>query len=457
MRVWLLFPEVGERNLHDLLRMNPQRFFIAGFVIIIVVGAILLTMPFATVNGNGLPFIDALFTATSAVCVTGLVVVDTGTTFTPWGQAVIMLLIKVGGMGFLTFGTFFAVIMGKRIYFRERLLLQEAINQQSPAGIIRMVRYVFVTTLLVEFVGAALLTARFAQEMEFPRAAFFGVFHSVSAFNNAGFDLFGNYASLTGYTADLFVNAVIAGLLVIGGLGFVVTLDLFNQRRFSSLSLNSKITLVAAAVLLISGTVLVFLLEQGNPATLGPLDSFTRVQAAFFQSATARTAGFNTIDTASLLNPTLLVVMVLMFIGASSGSTGGGIKVTTFFLLLLTVRSIVKGQENPHLFSRRVSSQIVGKAMAIFSASLFLVLTSAFLLTLFEEAEFLPCLFEAISAFATVGLSMGITPDLSLPGKIVVIMTMFFGRLGPLTIAMALATRGPKEQFRYPEEKLLVG
>lgn len=441
----------------DLLRLNPPRLLIAGFAIIIIIGAVLLTMPFTTVDGNGLPIIDALFTATSAVCVTGLVVVDTGTAFTPWGQVVIMLLIQVGGMGFMTFGTFLAVLLGKRIYFKERLILQEALNQYSIEGIIRMVRYVAAVTFLFEALGAFLLAARLTGEMGWKKAIFYGIFHSVSAFNNAGFDLFGNFRSLTGYTADFFINAVVAGLFIIGGLGFAVTLDLLNQRRLSSLSLNSKITLTTMTALLIGGAAMVFLLERGNPHTLGPLDSFTRVQAAFFQSATARTAGFNTIDTASLLNPTLLVVMILMFIGASSGSTGGGIKVTTFSILLLTVKSIVTGQEYPNVYSRRVGSQIVRKAIAIFFASMALVLTTAFLLTLFEEAEFLPCLFEAVSAFATVGLSMGITPDLSLPGKIVVIVTMFSGRLGPLTIAMALAVRGPTNQIRYPEEKLLVG
>jgi len=440
-----------------LLKLNPPRLLIAGFAVIILFGALFLSMPFATVDGKGLPLIDAFFTATSAVCVTGLAVVDTGTTFTFWGQLVIMLLIQIGGMGFMTFGTFFAVLLGKRIYFKERLILQEALSQYSTEGIIRLVRYIAAVTFLIQFTGAIFLTARFARDMELPQAAFFGLFHSVSAFNNAGFDLFGNFASLTGYAADFFVNAVIAGLLIIGGLGFTVTLDIFNQRKFSALSLNSKITLTATATLLIAGALFILLLERVNPATLGPLDSFARIQAAFFQSATARTAGFNTIDTASLLNPSILVVMILMFIGASSGSTGGGIKVTTLSILLLTVRSIATGQENPIAYSRRIGSQIVGKAIAIFFASLALVLTSAFLLTLFEEAEFLPCLFEAVSAFATVGLSMGITPDLSLPGKIVVIVTMFFGRLGPLTIAMALTVRGSKSQIRYPEEKLLLG
>jgi trk system potassium uptake protein TrkH len=431
--------------------------FISGFAFIILIGTFLLTLPFATVDGDGLPFIDALFTATSAVCVTGLVVVDTGTAFTPWGQAVILLLIQIGGMGFMTFGTLFAVLLGKRIYFKERLILQEALNQYSIEGIIRMVLYIAAVTFFFQSLGAILLTIRFAQEMELPKAAFFGIFHAISAFNNAGFDLFGNFASLTKYTGDFFINAVIAGLLIIGGIGFAVTLDIFNHRHFAALALNSKITLITTAILLVSGTVLIFLLERGNPATLGPLDYYTQAQAAFFQSATARTAGFNTIDIASLLNPTLLVLMVLMFIGAASGSTGGGIKVTTFSLLLLKVGAIVKGQEDPSIFSRRVGSQIVGKAMAIFFASLLLVLTSAFLLTMFEEAEFLPSLFEVVSAFATVGLSMGLTPELSPAGKIVIILTMFCGRLGPLTIAMALATRGLKEQFRYPEEKLLVG
>lgn len=428
-----------------------------GFALTILLGAFLLSLPAATVDGRGLPVIDALFTATSAVCVTGLVVVDTGTTFTTFGQVVILLLIKVGGLGFMTFGTLFAVLAGRRIYFRERLILQEALNQNSVEGIIRMVRYIALATFLVEGLGTVLLAARLSGEMGWSRGFYMGVFHAVSAFNNAGFDLMGNFTSLTAYTSDYFVSLVVASLFILGGLGFAVSLDLVQHRRFSALSLHSKVVLTTTAGLLVAGVLLVYGLEYGNPQTLGSLNGGTKWLASFFQSATARTAGFNTIDIASLRVPTLFIIILLMFIGASPGSTGGGIKTTTFAAIVLMVRCIVMGEENINAFQRRVAGQLLRKAMTIFFISLTVVIVSTLALTITEGTPLLPSLFEATSAFGTVGLSMGLTGQLTLAGKIVVIITMFTGRLGPLTLALALGNNHRKTNIKFPEDKISVG
>ena len=293
--------------------------------------------------------------------------------------------------------------------------------------------------------------------MPLGKAAFYGVFHAVSAFNNAGFDLFGQFRSLTGYPTDYFVNLVIAGLIIVGGLGFAVSLDLLHCRHFSSLSLHSKVVITATAALLTAGTVLIYALEYRNPQTLGAMGGGNRLLVAFFQSVTTRTAGFNTVDIAALRVPTQILMIMLMFIGASPGSTGGGIKTSTFSTLIFGVRTILSGREEVDAFGRRVSNQVVQKAIAIFFISLGLVLTSTTLLTIFEGAGFLPALFEATSAFGTVGLSMGITTKLALAGKTIIILTMFSGRLGPLTLAMALASRPKSNAIKYPEDKILIG
>lgn len=438
-------------------KLSPPQILAAGFAIIILIGAALLTLPYATRDGMGLSVIDALFTATSAVCVTGLVVVDTGTTFTVFGQIVIMLLIQVGGLGFMTCGTIVAVLIGKKIYFRERLLLQEALNQNSVQGIVLMVKRIIYLTIGMELAGAAILTIRFMDSMPLRRAVFNGIFHSISAFNNAGFDLMGNFRSFTAYVDDPLVSLTIAGLVIIGGLGYAVTLDCVRQKHYAHFSLHTKVVLITTGLLLLAGFAATLSFEYNNPATLAPLNMQAKILAAFFQSVTTRTAGFNTIDTASLATPTLFIVIIFMFIGASPGSTGGGIKTTTFTTLLATVKAIILGQEDVNAFGKHVAAQSVRKAIAIFFISFSLVLLATLLLTIFENIAFLPALFEATSAFGTVGLSMGATSELDLAGKIIVIVTMFCGRLGPLTIAMALASRPKASQIRYPEEKVLVG
>jgi trk system potassium uptake protein TrkH len=422
-----------------------------------MLGTILLMMPFATVAGSGLNFLDALFTATSAVCVTGLVVVDTGTYFTVFGKSVIMGLIQIGGLGFMTFGTIVAMLMGKKIYLRERLILKESLNQNSVQGIVLMVKRVLILTFIVELAGAIILACRFMQHMTVKRALFYGVFHSISAFNNAGFDLIGNFRSFTPYVSDGIINITLALLIIIGGLGFAVSLDCIKKRKYNGFSLHTKVVLITTFSLLCIAFFVIFAFEFFNTDTLGKLNLKDKALAAFFQGVSVRTAGFNTIDISLLKEGTLFVMIMLMFIGASPGSTGGGIKTSTFSTLLLYVKSIIMGEEDINLFGKQIAKIAVRKATAIFFISLTIVIISTLLICWFTDVGFLPSLFEATSAFGTVGLSVGVTSQLNFSGKIVIIITMFLGRLGPLTIAMALTNRPKTNIIRYPEEKIIVG
>ncbi len=438
--------------------LTPPRILVLGFAGLILLGALFLTLPAATMNGQGLNFLDALFTATSAVCVTGLVVVDTGTYFTTFGQVVILLLIQVGGLGFMTFATLFAIILGRKITLKERLLLQEALNQVSLEGIVRLAKYVIQISFVIEFLGALILTVRWSMDMGWGQAVYFGVFHAVSAFNNAGFDLFGNFSSLTRYQGDVITNLTVMFLIITGGIGFAVLSDVYvnKGRKFT---LHSRAVLMVSGVLVLLGALFIFVLEYTNPHTLGSLDPVAKVLASFFQSVTPRTAGFNTLNLPDLRDTTILMIIVLMFIGASPGSTGGGIKTTTFLAIILSVSSTFKGYCHVTLGERTLPKDIIQKALAMTFLAMMLVLTVTALLTVTEEADFLTLLFEATSAFGTVGLSLGITPHLSSLGRLAIIFTMFCGRVGPLTLVFALAQKRTlvMNQIKYPEERIIIG
>lgn len=419
-------------------------------------GAMLLMLPAASVEGRGLNFVDALFTATSAVCVTGLVVVDTGRHFTLFGQLVIIALIQIGGLGFMTMATLIYVIMGKRIRLRERLVIQEAFNQLTVAGVVRLTIYVVKTTMLLEFIGGTILAAHWYIDYG-PKGIYFGYWHAVSAFCNAGFDLFGGFRSLTAYVDDWLVNLVIGGLIIAGGIGFTVLADIHQNRRFKSLSLHSKVVLAATAVLLGCGTAVILLLEYDNPATMGLLPWPAKVLASIFQSITPRTAGYNTVDIGCLRPATLFFIAILMFIGASPGSTGGGIKTTTAGVLFAAARSMLRGREETEVFARRLDQRIVYKAFALTLFAAVLVVGVTMVLSVSESQPFLNLLFEVTSAFGTVGLSTGITPTLTVYGRLWLILTMFAGRVGPITLAVALVKVQNKSLTRYPEGKVLIG
>ncbi|MED1723368.1 TrkH family potassium uptake protein [Brevibacillus parabrevis] len=446
------------RKWTDKLQLDPPKTLVLGFALIILLGTFLLTLPSATVNGQGLPWLDSLFTATSATCVTGLVVVDTGTTFTTFGQMVILSLIQIGGLGFMTVATFFSLIMRKKISLRERLILQESLNQMTMEGVVRLAKMILIFTALAELIGGVLLSIRFAFDFPLPKAIYFGFFHAVSNFNNAGFDLMGDFASLTGYVDDPLVTLVVCLLIILGGIGFIVVSDLYEYRHTRRLSLHTKVVLSTTALLVLGGTVLIFILEYTNPKTLQPLSMLGKVLGSLYQSVTARTAGSNTLSIGDMRQSSLFLIILLMFIGASPGSTGGGIKTTTFATLIGAVIAQIKGKEDVIFFRQRILAHMIYKSLTVTMTGLFIVMAVTMALSITEAgASFEMILFEVTSAFATTGLSMGLTPSLSPIGKTLIILTMFAGRVGPLTIAFALAQRKQKEYFRYPKGKITIG
>ena len=439
--------------------LNPAQILVLGFAAVILIGGLLLNLPIASVDGNSVGFVNAIFTATSAVCVTGLAVVDTGTHWTLFGKIVIMLLIQVGGLGFMTMTTAVSFVMGKKISLKSRLVMQEAFNQSTVAGIVRLTKYVLLVTVIIEGVAALLLMTRFIPIYGWKTGIFFGIFHSVSAFCNAGFDLIGDFRNLMPFVTDPIINFTIMGLIICGGLGFGVITEVISIRKFSKLSLHAKVVLSMTAFLIVSGFVLILLFEYNNPDTLGGLSWPQKLLAALFQSVTPRTAGFNTVDMAKYSISAQLITIILMFIGGSPGSTAGGIKTTTFGLIIAQVMSVIIGKEDTEVFKKRVPTESINKALALFSVALFLVLSVTMLLSITETGHsFMDLIFETTSAFATVGLSLSVTPTLSIPGKLIIAFTMFAGRLGPLTLIMALANRQVKKsKIRYPEGKILVG
>lgn len=444
----------------ELLTLKPAQIFAAGFAVIILIGALLLDLPIATVSGDRIGFIDALFTSTSAVCVTGLVVVDTGTYFSRFGQIVILLLIQIGGLGFMTMGTMIAFLAGKKISLKNRLLMQKALGYNSLAGVIRLVRRILLGTFIVEMIGAVFLSFTFIPVYGVGKGIFFSLFHSVSAFCNAGFDLIGNGVSLIPFQGNPIVVLTICMLVVVGGLGFTAIFDILEKRKFKKLSLNTKIVLSTTAILLILGFVAVLVFEWGNKATLGSMNLSGRILAALFHSVTPRTAGFNTLVLTDLSMSVVFVTIMLMFVGGSPSSTAGGIKTTTLATLVISVRSIVKGREDSNAFHRKLPMEAIKNATAVFSISMALVVLVTLFLTVTEpNHSLMEILFETVSAFATVGLSLGITPELSVLGKLIVALTMFAGRIGPITLVLALtgAKESTRTLYHYPEDKITIG
>jgi trk system potassium uptake protein TrkH len=443
-------------------RLHPVRLLVASFVLLIAAGTVLLRLPAATPPDQPIGWIDALFTATSATCVTGLAVRDTGTGFTPFGQVVILALIQAGGLGVMTFSLLVFSLFRNAVPLVHRSIFEHTLGGSVVDDLRRLTRLVFVFAFAVETVGAAALFARFLGDLPVGRAAWAAVFHSVSAFCNAGFGLWPD--SLTRYRSDPAVNLTVMGLIVLGGLGFVVVYDLAEARgRARRMSVHSKLALVATAVLIEAGAAVFWLLEQ--PRGLGDLAAGEQVWASLFQSVTARTAGFNTVEVGQLAPPTLFLLMVLMFIGGSPGSCAGGIKTTTLGVLVLASLSRLRGRENVNVFHRTLTPTTVRNTLSIAMGGVFvaaagtfaLLLTAPSLAAAEEQAAFVGYLFESISALGTVGLSTGITPHLAPLSRIVVSLLMFVGRLGPLTVGSALVAARRADDWRYPEEEVMVG
>ncbi|MEG6586495.1 TrkH family potassium uptake protein [Dendrosporobacter sp. 1207_IL3150] len=437
-------------------RLTPYQILALGFAGIILVGSLLLMTPAASATGETLDFIDALFTATSAVCVTGLVVVDTGTYFSQFGQLVIILLIQVGGLGIMTMATLMALLMRKKIQLRERLVMQEALNQLTVAGIVRLTKYVIQASLVIEFIGGTILAFKWYLDYGL-KGIYFGYWHAVSAFCNAGFDLFGEYRSLTGYVDDITINVTVGILIILGGIGFAVVADIWENRKFNAFSLHTKVVLVTSMFLIVFGTIVIFVLEYNNSATMGDLSLKGKILASFFQSVSTRTAGYNTVNIPDLRVATLFFVIILMFIGASPASTGGGVKTTTFAVLTSAIWSLIRGKNDAELFQRRISQEIIYKSFSVVFIAAALVIFIAMMLSISENFPFMSILFEVVSAFGTVGLSTGITPSLTEVGKLWIILTMFAGRVGPVTLALALALKNKKQAIQYPVGKITIG
>ncbi|MCH4888652.1 Trk family potassium uptake protein [Acidaminobacter sp. JC074] len=438
--------------------LNPAQILVLGFALIILVGGILLSTPFVTQTGESTGFLKALFTSTSAVCVTGLVVVDTGTHWNMAGQIIILILIQIGGLGIMTMATSVALIIGRKISLRSRLIMQEALNQFTIQGVVRLTKYIIITTFVIEGIGAFFLAMNFIPDYGVPKGIFFGIFHSISAFCNAGFDIIGGGRSLTPYTENLSVNFIVMSLIILGGLGFTVIIDLIRSRSYKKLTLHSKIVVMMTVTLILVGFVLFFVMEFNNPDTMKDLSLKGKLTAAMFQSVTTRTAGFNTIDLAQMHDSSKLLTVLLMFIGGSPGSTAGGMKTTTVALVILLIISVVKGRDDVEFSRRRISRDNVNRALTVVGVGISLGFLVVFLLTMTEKgADFITLLFEAISALGTVGLSLGYTSSLSALGQIIIIFTMFAGRVGALTIVFALAQSDNKALIRYPESKVSVG
>jgi trk system potassium uptake protein TrkH len=438
-------------------RLKPPQILVMGFGALIVLGGLVLTLPIASASGFSTDLLTALFTATSAVCVTGLVVVDTASYWSGFGHGVILLLIQVGGLGFMTMTTLIFLIAGKRITLRERLLIKDSLSSDSLEGIVKFVKYILAFTLIAEITGAVALSFVFVPEFGWKIGWTKAVFHAISAFCNAGFDLMGNFQSMTSYVDNPVVSLTISGLIVVGGLGFAVVYDMIYARRWRNLRFHSKIVLTMTGVLIVGGTILVFLLENAN--TMAALSTQGKVLASLFQSITPRTAGFNTLDTASLTSGTLFLMILFMFIGGSPGSTAGGVKTTTVGVLLFTLISVLSGRKDTEIYGRTITADTVRRALAVTMFGLGLLCVDVFVLSATEKAGLTEIVFEAVSAFGTVGLSMGITPELSSLGRIFIMLTMFVGRVGPLTIAFAIREiQSSKEsgQYSYPEGKIIV-
>jgi len=431
-----------------------------SFVSLIVVGAMLLMLPFA--HHGHLSFIDAIFTATSAVCVTGLIVKDTALDFTPFGHVIILTLIQIGGLGYMTAVTFFALMRGKKLGQRDRLILKESLNYPGMDGIFRFLKIVFASIIIIEVTGTIILTLRFWSDMPLDNALWFGFFHSISAFNNAGFSLFST--NLMDYRRDLTINITIPLLIILGGLGYLVLLELYNYRRQSlmRLSTHTKIVLWTTGFLILSSMAIILSLEWTNPKSLGSMDVYEKILSAWFAAVNYRTAGFNTIDFSTFNDSDLFFGTIFMVIGGSPGGTAGGIKTTAFALAIIGVWFTLRGEGNPHVFRRSLSLYQINKAYAIIFIASFYILISTVILNESEHLHFVRTLFETCSAFATVGVSTGNGGVLSYSalfsdlGKLNIIFLMLMGRVGVFAFTIVLVGKAIQSRIKYAEGKVII-
>jgi len=439
---------------------NPMPSIAASFAVLILVGSLLLSLPAASAGPRPVRWFDALFTSTSAVCVTGLVVRDTGTAFSTFGHVVLLILIQVGGLGFMTFATLILRLAGRNVSLKGRMIMRDALNEDMLGGVARLMQWVIGSTFVVELTGAALFSVRMIPRYGVAKGLFYALFHAVSAFCNAGFDLFGGGASLTGYAGDALMCLTAIALVLVGGFGFSALNDIVTKRRFRRLRLHTKLVVVSYFSLMLVSFVLVLALEWSNPATLGPMPVGQKLLNALFQAVTLRTAGFNTYDQQAQRDCTKLICCFMMLIGAAPASTGGGIKVTTLAILFLTVRMVARGENNIKVFERRIESSVIQRTVTIVMLAVTLVFVDVCALTLMQPgAAFLDLLYECASAMGTVGISAIGSASLAPLARLLIILTMFAGRVGPLTLALLLTRKQnhAKELIQYPEEHVMIG
>lgn len=447
--------------------LRPVQVILLGFLITIFAGSILLALPIATQSGQATPYIDALFTATTSVCVTGLIVETTMTHWNIFGQAVIILLVQIGGLGVITITTGMFFMLRKRITLGNRMLIQESMGLNTMTGLVSLVKKILIGTGIIEGIGAVLYATQYVPEFGIGYGIWAAIFNSISAFCNAGMDIVRD-DSLRSYVTNPVMNFTTMGLIILGGLGFVVWKDLWQglkkivkdkvpvKRTIQQWRFQTKIVLSITSFLILFGTILIFLFEYHNPATMESLSLPQKIQASLFQSVTTRTAGFETVAQAALTDASSLVSMFLMIIGGSPTGTAGGVKTVTFAILVFCVLSVAKQEESITLFKRRVPQNLLSKALAIIVINLIVLMTSVLLLLVFDHGTFMDSCYECVSALATVGLTKGLTPNLTIAGKVIIIITMYLGRVGPISMAIGFSQKNKKKMVMYPEQDLIL-
>lgn len=447
--------------------LRPVQVILLGFLITIFAGSILLSLPAAAANGQATPYIDSLFTATTSVCVTGLIVETTMTHWSIFGQAVILVLVQIGGLGVVTITTGMFFVIGRRITLGNRILIQESLGLNTMTGLVSLVKKILLGTTIIEGTGAVFYATQFVPEFGWGYGIWAAVFNSVSAFCNAGMDIV-REDSLRSYVTNPVMNFTTMALIILGGLGFIVWKDLWQglkkilkdkipvKRVITQLKFQTKIVLSVSFFLIMFGTILIFLFEYNNPATMKDLSLPGKIMASLFQSVTTRTAGFETVAQGALTDASSLVSMFMMIIGGSPAGTAGGVKTVTFAILVFCVVSVAKQEESISLFKRRVPNGLVSKALAIIVINLIVLMTSVLLLLVFDHGSFIESCYECVSALATVGLTKGLTPNLTIAGKVIIIITMYLGRVGPISMAIGFSQKNKKKKVVYPEQDLIL-
>ena len=443
------------KSLSQKISSNPALFLSFGFAILIIIGGFLLSLPVFSKSGKATNLIDSFFVAASASCVTGLTTVNTAEYWNIYGHILLMILIQIGGLGVMTLATFFPLLLRKKIGLKSRKILKEQMNIESLNGIMKLFKYVLIFTFIVEFIGAFLLSLRFVPIYGMGKGWWYSIFHSISAFCNAGFDLLGD--SIYPLRNDLLVNITLMGLVVIGGLGFMVTAEIFKKRNFKKLTVHSKLVLIISGVLLVLGVLVFFLIERQAGGVLYKESLRNSLIQSSFQSVSARTAGFYSVDLSKIKSASVLFLIILMIIGGSPGSTAGGLKTTTFGVLILSTISMIKNEDEVTVFKREIDPKTIRKALAIIRVYIGLIFTVIFILSLSENFSIIDISYEVSSAFATVGTSRGITANLSNLGKILLTISMYLGRIGPMTMAYSLGFKSKTKYIRYPEANISIG